>query len=90
MQFTILHLFKIYDDERWADEFMKGRLHLKRLSHFKKRESRITGTAGRANPNEAVAVWLQKASVEFKDHPELNIAPTDLARPIYYELRIPQ
>jgi hypothetical protein len=40
--------------------------------------------AGRSDRNEAVAAWWQpnRTSIEFLEHPNLNIQPKDLARPV--------
>lgn len=78
----ILYMIKFFEREEYADKFLSGELYLNRLSYFQKLEA---GNAdGRADRNEAVAVWLQpeKVSIAFKDHPELNISPSDLGAPV--------
>ena len=76
MQNAIMYLIKMFD----ADQFINGRLYLNRLSYFQQLEQ--AKADGRPDENEAVAAWLQKASIQFKDHPELNITSENLARPI--------
>jgi hypothetical protein len=70
----------MFEKQEYADQFINGRLYLHRLSYFQQLEQ--ANTDGRPDENEAVAVWLQKASIEFKAHPELNIMPENLAKPI--------
>ena len=78
----ILYLIKFFEREEYADEFLRGDLFLNRLSYFQRIER--GNPDGRADCNEAIAVWLQpeKVSIEFRDHPELNITPNDLGAPV--------
>jgi hypothetical protein len=82
MKYTILHLIKFFEKEEYADQFLQGKLYLNRLSYFKKLEQ--AQADGRPDANEAVAIWLQKEKthIEFKEHPELDIAPENLAGPV--------
>jgi hypothetical protein len=75
----------MFEKAEYADQLIAGRLYLNRLSYFQQLEQ--AQTDGRPDENEALAAWLQKASIEFKDHSELNIRPENLAKPIsiYFE-----
>src|ERR1700730_4169155 len=53
---TVWFFVKIFAKEEHADQFIKGGLHLNRLSYFKKIEN---DDDGRPDKNEAVAMWLQ-------------------------------
>jgi hypothetical protein len=72
-------LVKFFKKDEHADQFLDGMLRLNRLSYFKQLEA--TGD-GRSDHHEAVAAWLPRATIEFKEHPELNIRPEDLAAPV--------
>ena len=89
MKYTILHLVKFFEKEEFADQFLQGKLYLNKLRNFKNLEQ--TEADGRPDANEAVAIWLQKegTSVEFREHPELNIAPENLAGPVRVLLQPP-
>jgi hypothetical protein len=76
----IIFLVKFYDEEEHADQFLSGRLLLQSLSHFREREEADSGVRG--DKDEAIAAWLPRASIEFKDHPELNVRPHNLAGPV--------
>ncbi|MDR3472575.1 MAG: hypothetical protein P4M09_12930 [Devosia sp.] len=82
MEKTILWLVKFFDKEEYADEFLRGRLLMRRMSYFQKLED-VSGD-GRADRHEGVATLLQPSGVhiEFRDHPELNIHPENLASPV--------
>lgn len=80
MKNTIMYLIKFFKREEYADQFINGLLYLNTLSYFQKLEQ--AEIDGRSDENEAVAVWLQKASIQFEDHPELDISSENLAKPI--------
>jgi hypothetical protein len=63
-----------------AEQFVEGKLFMKRLSYFQDLER----DPGRADRYEATAIWWQPnhLSIQFKDHPELNVSPADLAGPV--------
>jgi hypothetical protein len=84
MKPTILYLVRFFDKEEYADQFMRGRLRLNRLRYYKKLED--AQGAGRGDYAEAPAAWWQKDtfSIEFHDHPELNIRPNNLAGPVLF------
>jgi hypothetical protein len=83
MKETILHLVRFFDKEEYADQFLRGRLRLNRLRYYKRLEA---SKDGRPDYAEAPAAWWQKDnfSIEFHDHPELNIRPEHLARPVLF------
>ena len=57
----IFFFIKFFDDEDYAREFVQGRLHVKRLSWFKRQESMVDlGHAGRIDPNEGTVGWMQR------------------------------
>lgn len=82
---TILGLVKFFSEEEYADRFIGGELHLKRLSYFQNIESECED--GRADENEAVAMWWQPNDILIKlSVPNLGleteITEKDLAAPI--------
>lgn len=82
MREAILYLVRFFDKEEHADQFMQGRLRLNRLEYYKRLEEACGD--GRGDHAEAPAAWWQKHhfSIEFHDHPELNIRPENLAGPV--------
>jgi hypothetical protein len=62
------HFIKFFSEERYADEFIRGRLYLNRLAFFRKLENNLDD--GRPDGNEAIAMWLQPNDLTI----ELNIA----------------
>lgn len=82
MKGTVLYLVKFFkaDKAKHADAFIAGKLFMNRLSYFRD----IERAGERADRHEATAMWWQPhhLSIEFKDHPELNIGPQDLAGPL--------
>jgi hypothetical protein len=82
MKDTILFLVKFFkpDKHEHAEQFIKGKLFMKRLSYFRE----IERASDRADRHEATAMWWQpnNLSIQFKDHPELNIGPQDLGAPV--------
>jgi hypothetical protein len=78
---VIWYFIKFFEEERYADEFIAGKLYLNRLSYFRKLESRDDG---RPDTHEAVAMWWQPQGmrVTFANFPELEITDKDLAGPI--------
>jgi hypothetical protein len=79
---AILVLVKFFkgDHHEYAEQFLNGKLFMNRLSYFRS----IEGTDGRSDKHEATAMWWQphNLSIQFKDHPELNIGPKDLGGPV--------
>jgi hypothetical protein len=78
------HLIKFFSEERFADEFVRGRLFLNRLSYFRKLEKTLGD--GRPDSNEAVAVWLQPSGVSIElNMPTIgrvSLTEADLAGPV--------
>jgi hypothetical protein len=81
---TIWHFVKFFTEEKYADQFIKGSLHLKRLAHFMKLESNCED--GRPDENEAVATWWQPHDVAMKlslpGFGDIEITKDDLAGPV--------
>jgi hypothetical protein len=81
---TIFYFIKFFSEERYADEFIKGRLYLNRLSYFKKIES--NNDDGRADANEAVAMWWQPhdltIDLNIPGIGAVKITKDDLAGPV--------
>ncbi len=75
----LVKFFKAGRDEH-VDQFMKGKLFMNRLAYFQD----IERASDRADKYEATAMWWQphNLSIQFKDHPELNIGPQDLGGPV--------
>jgi hypothetical protein len=84
MKCTILYLVKFFEREEYANQFLQGRLYLNRLRHYKRLEEACGD--GRLDYAEAPAAWYQKDkfSMEFHDHPKLNIRPENLAGPALF------
>jgi hypothetical protein len=82
MKDTILFLVKFFraGKDQYVDQFIKGKLFMNRLSYFRS----IERAKERADRHEATAMWWQpnNLSIQFKDHPELNIGPQDLGAPV--------
>lgn len=57
-QKNILLFIKFFQNEKWAEDFIKGEMHLNRLSVFKKMEE-LYQKDGRPDAHEAVAMWWQ-------------------------------
>ncbi|MYN30633.1 hypothetical protein [Duganella levis] len=85
MEATVWYLLKIFDDERWADAFMRGELRLNRLRHFKKIEEKEYADDARPDEHEAASHWWQPDKVRIKLNihgvGELDITD-DLAGPV--------
>jgi hypothetical protein len=81
---TIRYFIKFFQQEGWADDFMKGKLFLNRLSYFKKIEA-LYNDDGRPDTNEAVAMWWQpdrvRISMNFPAFGRIEITEKDLAAP---------
>lgn len=75
-------LVKFLSEEAHADEFLSGRLLLRRLSTFKSMEDI---SDGRADPYEALTEWRQPKGLELTiaipGHAPLKLTETDLAGP---------
>jgi hypothetical protein len=80
----ILNLVRFFDKEEYADQFMQGRLRLNRLRYYKQLEDAYEDSRG--DYAEAPAAWWQNdnISIEWHDHPELNIRPQNLAEPVLF------
>ncbi len=82
--YVTTHFIKFFSEERYADEFIRGRLYLNRLAYFKKLENELDD--GRPDGHEAIAVWSQPKDLTI----ELNIpgigrvtlTKADLAGPV--------
>jgi hypothetical protein len=80
----ILFFIKFFQNEEWADDFMKGRIYLNRLSIFKKIEA-FYDDDERLDTNEAVAMWWQPRGFHMiVSNPvfgNIEITEKDLAAP---------
>lgn len=83
MKTVIWHLVKFFNQEKYADEFIKGNLHLNRLSYFRKLEE---SDDGRPDSHEALTHWWQPDDFVMKlnvpGHGEVEIKKEDLAGPV--------
>jgi hypothetical protein len=81
---TIWFFIKFFQREDWADDFIKGRIFMNRLSYFKKIEA-LYDDDGRPDTNEAVAMWWQPRGFHMTiNNPifgSLDITEKDLAAP---------
>jgi hypothetical protein len=77
-------LIKFFTEEDHADQFLRGRLLLRRLSHFKRIENAADTT--RRDPTEAVGAWLQPKGLRINflapGMSHLDITDKDLAGPV--------
>jgi hypothetical protein len=84
MNTEILFLVKFFSNKKYADEFIDGKIHLKRLSYFRKLES--SADSERSDNNEALSHWLQPKGLVVKFNVpgvgEVEITEKDLAGPI--------
>ena len=75
---------KFYEEERYADDFISGRVYMNTLKYFKDLEDEPG--KGRADPTEAIWAWLQPDNAEMTiTVPGLDlikIIASDLAAPI--------
>jgi hypothetical protein len=82
VQRTILFI-KFFKEEAHADQFLRGKLFLNRLSYFKKVEEEEDG---RRDPGEAIAAWLQPKNLVITFAPpngeKIEITGADLAAPV--------
>lgn len=79
---TLLFI-KFFKEEAYADQFLRGRLFLNRLSCFKKYEDEEDG---RRDPGEAIAAWLQPKNLVITFAApvgeKIEITGADLAAPV--------
>ncbi|MEX3918170.1 hypothetical protein AB4Y43_18315 [Paraburkholderia sp. BR10872] len=84
MSEMIWHLIKFFNKKQYADDFIKGKLHLKRLGYFRNLESGKSD--GRPDANEALSHWLQPDGLRIKFSVpgigETEITHADLAAPV--------
>jgi hypothetical protein len=82
--YVTTNFIKFFSEERYADEFIRGKLFLNRLSYFRKLENHLDD--GRPDDHEAIAMWWQPSDLTI----ELGIAgigrvsltKADLAGPV--------
>ena len=75
-------LVKFFNNQRHADEFVRGRVFCNRLSRFKNDE--FDDTTGRIDPHEGTTGWLQPGQVQL----QLNgiDLTADLAGPVALQM----
>jgi hypothetical protein len=82
----IFCLIKFFEREEWADEFIRGRIYLNRLSYFKKIEAHQENN-GRPDANEAVAMWWQPhgcvIDIDIPRVGRAKLTEKDFAAPIF-------
>ncbi|HIF9375049.1 TPA: hypothetical protein ACX6RV_002942 [Photobacterium damselae] len=61
MSKTLFFFVKVFDNKKYADDFMKGKLFANRLSFFKKLEEKAE--ANRGDRHEGVLSWHQKDDI---------------------------
>ncbi|MFC1507836.1 hypothetical protein ACFL5R_01190 [Pseudomonadota bacterium] len=74
---TIFFLVKIFDDKKYATDFVSGKLFANRLSYFRKLEE--AEGANRGDRHEGVVSWLQPDQVQIVIN---GRTLTDLAGPV--------
>ncbi len=77
MSKTIFFLVKVFENEDFADQFLKGNVFAKRLSYFRKLEE--GEDANRSDQHEGVVSWHQPGKVNIEINGRLI---TDLAGPV--------
>jgi|TARA_B110000211_G_scaffold83857_1_gene98166 hypothetical protein len=77
MNKTIFFLVKIFDNESYADDFIRGNIFANRLSYFRKLEE--GESSNRSDQHEGVVSWHQPEQVNVEINGRLI---TDLAGPI--------
>ncbi|HIF9126688.1 hypothetical protein WAX88_20965 (plasmid) [Photobacterium damselae subsp. damselae] len=77
MSKTLFFFVKVFDNKKYADDFMKGKLFANRLSFFKKLEEKAE--ANRGDRHEGVLSWHQKDDIELMINGRLI---TELAGPV--------
>ncbi|MCQ8130703.1 hypothetical protein [Methylomonas rivi] len=89
MKKIILCFVKFFDEEKYADEFIKGNLFFRRLLDFKKIEEEHDGV--RQDENEGIFAWFQPKGILMtlniknslgEDFEKIEITEKDLAAPI--------
>ncbi|WP_419535901.1 hypothetical protein [Endozoicomonas sp.] len=77
MNIRIFFFVKVFDNEQYAEEFIKGRLFANRLSYFRKLEE--GENANRSDFYEGLYAWHQPDQIRF----EINGREiTDIAGPV--------
>ncbi len=82
---TIWYFIKLFEKESYADQFIKGKLYLSNLAHFKQAEGE--DGAGRVDATEGVAKWFQPSDIVMKINVpkigvDIEIMTEDLAAPV--------
>lgn len=83
MKRTIFFFVKVFEKKEYAKALLDGKLHINRLSYFRKIEE--IGEANRSDRHEGVIGWLQPGKVIFKIN-DFEIPPKDMAGPISIQM----
>lgn len=79
----ILFFVKIFENEKYRDEFVSGKLFMNRLSYFRKIEGDADGNRG--DQHEGVLSWLQPNKVVMTIG-DIEVRSEDLAAPIMFQM----
>jgi hypothetical protein len=81
-----LCFIKFFERERYADEFVRGKLYLNTLAYFKRVERETAGRDGRFDSTEALSMWCQPRDVIVQLNAPgikpVEISRDDLAAPV--------
>ena len=79
-------ILRFFSEEKYADDFLDGKLYMNRLSYFQKQEEECTD--GRADSTEAIKMWFQphdiSLSLNIPGIGSAKIGPADLAGPMSF------
>lgn len=82
--YVTTHFIKFFSDERYADEFIRGKLYLNRLAYFRNLEDSLHD--GRPDDHEAIAIWLQpndlSIEITLPGIGQVTLTKADFAGPV--------
>ena len=61
---VVFFLIKFFNNQQYADEFIRGRVFCNRISRFK--DGAPNDATGRVDPNEGTIVWMQPGQVQLQ------------------------
>lgn len=79
----IFFLVKVFSEEKYADNFIKGSIFFNTLGYFKK----IEINDGRGDPNEGISHWIQPSdiksfNIEIPNKGKISLGKEDFSGPI--------
>ncbi|WP_159817115.1 hypothetical protein [Colwellia sp. 20A7] len=83
MRNEIIMFVKIFENERYRDDFLSGKLYMNRLSYFQKVEE--DATANRGDRHEGALAWLQPNKILMKIN-DIEIKGEDFVEPIMVQM----